>query len=398
MQQFQPRVKFTDNMIASTLPQEKVFVLIDTEVPGLQCFINPRGKKSFKLRVRGFQKEIGQFPFTKCADARKTALIWRGDLLKGKKPKEQEEATPEIRDISVDDLIGEYLQYKQSGNNALEKGTFYAYSFVWKKHLSPALGKKMISQLTDVDVNGFFISVNKTYSVIKTSRVLLQPALNYAEVLGYDISHLRPAKWLKVKGRKKERYFTPGELSRLQSVLSQNKQGSEPRLWQFDVLELLMLTGCRCSEILELRWQDVFLEEGYLQLWETKTRKGRRIPIVSPMDELIRKIFRTNNPYVFRSNRRSDQPMGYTALENFWLLLEKKLAINNHDSERLTIHSLRHTYITAANNIDISPWTIAALVGHSVGGSITGLYIHHNLNKLKKAQEQIVYTLNNGSY
>ena len=87
MQRVQPRVKLTDALVASTLPQDKVFVLIDTEVPGLQCFINPKGKKSFKLRIRGFQKEIGQFPLIKCTEAKKTAMIWRGGFLKGEKPK-----------------------------------------------------------------------------------------------------------------------------------------------------------------------------------------------------------------------------------------------------------------------------------------------------------------------
>ena len=46
-----PRAKLTDALIASSLPQEKVYDLNDTEIPGLQCVINPKGKKTFKLRV-----------------------------------------------------------------------------------------------------------------------------------------------------------------------------------------------------------------------------------------------------------------------------------------------------------------------------------------------------------
>lgn len=90
--------------------------------------------------------------------------------------------------------------------------------------------------------------------------------------------------------------------------------------------------------------------------------------------------------------------MTYAALETFWLSLMKKGNFNDDDIERLTIHSLRHTYITAANRIGISPWTIAALVGHTVGNSMTGLYIHHNLNELKIAQEKIITALETASY
>jgi integrase len=76
----------------------------------------------------------------------------------------------------------------------------------------------------------------------------------------------------------------------------------------------------------------------------------------------------------------------------------KQGKFNEMDIERLTIHSLRHTFITVANRTGISPWTIATLVGHTLGNSITGLYIHHNLEELKKAQSQIIDALKEGRY
>lgn len=397
MQQVQRRLKLTDHLISSTLPQDKFFVLIDTEVPGLQCFINPKGKKSFKLRIRGLQKAIGQFPIIKCADARKTALIWRGELLKGSGLVHKAEKA-EVRDINVDQIIEEYLQYKQSGKDALGERTFYQYSFAWKKYISPALGDKMLSKLTDVDINTFFVSIKSTYSFIQICTAILKPVFSYADSMGYPISHLRPEKWIKVKGGKKERYFTSGELSKLKNILSEHYDATHPHSRHMTILELLIYTGCRCGEILKMRWNDIFLEEGYIQLWKTKTKKGRIIPIIPEIETLIKRIPRTVESYVFFSPLKKDRPMTYAALETYWLSLMKKGNFNDDDIERLTIHSLRHTYITAANRIGISPWTIAALVGHTVGNSMTGLYIHHNLNELKIAQTKIITALETASY
>ncbi|MEI8295451.1 MAG: Arm DNA-binding domain-containing protein, partial [Alphaproteobacteria bacterium] len=81
-----PKVKLTDAVVSAALPQETIYDLNDTETPGLQCVINPKGKKTFKLRVRNFEKKIGVFPVVKCAEARKTALMWYGELIKGDKP------------------------------------------------------------------------------------------------------------------------------------------------------------------------------------------------------------------------------------------------------------------------------------------------------------------------
>jgi integrase len=227
---------------------------------------------------------------------------------------------------------------------------------------------------------------------------ILKPALDYGDSMGYKIERFRPEKWIRVKGRKKDRYFTSGELSKLQDILFKAYDPASLHSQHITILELLMYTGCRCSEIRKLRWSDIFLEEGYIQLWKTKTKKGRIIPIISCIDTLIKRMPKTSNPYVFFSRIKQDQPMTYAAVETFWLSLMKKGHFNDHDIERMTIHSLRHTYITAANRSGISPWTITTLVGHSAGNSITGLYIHHNLTELKKAQEQIVYTLINGTY
>lgn len=399
-----PRVKLTDAFISSALPMERVYDLNDIETPGLQCVVNPKGKKTFKLRVQNFQKTIGVYPIVKCAEARKIARIWYGDLLRGEKPTDQKEEKIEIKDITLDELIKEYLDYRKSGRNALRASTHYDYQWTWKKYLSPSLGKGGVSKLTDRDINNYFIKLKETYSHIKTSRIILKTSLEYADAMGYTIPSLKPEKWLKFKTKKKKRYFTATEMKRLQAILEE--KGEKKGIWptqykQLIALKLIIYTGCRCGEILNLEWEDVLFEEGYIQLWAdtTKTKESRRIPLVPFLSDLLSKIPRIyDKPYVFSSVKKTKKPLAYTSLITTWLSFMKEGNFNDRDIERLTIHSLRHTYITVANRTGISPWTIATLVGHSVGNSITGLYIHHNLLELQDAQKKIITALQNGNY
>ena len=71
--------------------------------------------------------------------------------------------------------------------------------------------------------------------------------------------------------RKRERFLTDEEFIRLGWVLDDAgvRGGVSPSA--VAALRLLMLTGCRKSEILTLRWEHVALEAGELRLPDTKT-------------------------------------------------------------------------------------------------------------------------------
>src|ERR1700733_6578510 len=99
-----PTVKLTDLSIASAKPQKKIYALNDIETPGLQCVINPSGKKTFRLKTRTFAKKIGIFPVVKYAEAKKTALVWYGELIQGEKPSVKPKKE-KVQQVTVDQLL-----------------------------------------------------------------------------------------------------------------------------------------------------------------------------------------------------------------------------------------------------------------------------------------------------
>ena len=68
-------------------------------------------------------------------------------------------------------------------------------------------------------------------------------------------------------------------------------------------IKLLLLTGCRRSEILNLRWEHVDFEHQCLRLPDSKT--GAKIVYLNaPALALLRELHRIeNNPYVFVGTR-----------------------------------------------------------------------------------------------
>ena len=104
---------------------------------------------------------------------------------------------------------------------------------------------------------------------------------NLAELCGLRPDGSNPCLHLKrYREEARERFLTQNEFARLGRVLDAvDEDGSETRS-AVTAIRLLMLTGCRLSEIQTLRWEYIDLESGELHLPDTKT--GSRIVPLAP--------------------------------------------------------------------------------------------------------------------
>ena len=95
---------------------------------------------------------------------------------------------------------------------------------------------------------------------------------NLAELWGLRPDGSNPCLHVKrYKEEKRERFLNAEEFTRLGRVLDEIlADGSETRS-AVAAIRLLMLTGCRLSEIQKLRWEHVDLDAGELRLPDTKT-------------------------------------------------------------------------------------------------------------------------------
>jgi integrase len=146
---------------------------------------------------------------------------------------------------------------------------------------------------------------------------------------------LKPIKYEMAKEEPKERIATEQEIRRL-------IENSKAPLRH--IILVALDTGMRKAEILNLEWNQVNLEEGFITLvaQKTKSRKTRRIPLNRSLRELFYKLhFRRNgNQYVFENPKTGKQ---FVCINRRWRNLLKDLGIRG-----FRFHDLRHTFATYA--------------------------------------------------
>ena len=138
------------------------------------------------------------------------------------------------------------------------------------------------------------------------------------------------------KQHSRERFLTPEEYRHLGRALSESE--ADGTVWPpaIAAIRLLMLTGCRHSEILTLRWDDVDRTAGELRLPDTKT--GARVVTLSPsaVEILIRIQQESVSPWVI-PGRKPGTHLG--DLKDAWNVVRKRAGLGD-----VRIHDLRHSH------------------------------------------------------
>jgi len=158
-----------------------------------------------------------------------------------------------------------------------------------ERHVKPLLGRKSAKSLTQADVAKFQadVAAGRSKADIKTrkrGRAIVEggrgTAARSLAVLGAMLQFAvdrrllpsNPAKGVRLlKGQPKERFLSEAEVARLGDTIATMQ--AEHRLSDnaANAVRLLLLTGCRKSEITALRWDWVDFERGCLRLPTSKT-------------------------------------------------------------------------------------------------------------------------------
>ena len=139
-------------------------------------------------------------------------------------------------------------------------------------HINPRLADRRVADIERRDIAALHHDMRSTpYQANRTVGVLSK-MFNLAELWGIRPDGSNPCLHVKrYKEEKRERFLSQDEFARLGTVLDEiEHDGSETRS-AVAAIRLLMLTGCRRTEIRTLRWEHVDLDAGELHLPDTKT-------------------------------------------------------------------------------------------------------------------------------
>ena len=146
------------------------------------------------------------------------------------------------------------------------------------------------------------------------------------------------------------------------------------------LIEMLYATGCRVSEIANIKISDINFNNNSIKIFG----KGSKERIVYfgdyaryHLDIYLRKNINNNSKYLF-VNENNDK-MDITEIEKIIRDIVHNLTIKSH----VTPHTFRHTFATHLLNNGADIKTVQELLGHS-SLNTTGIYTHVSNERLKE--------------
>ena len=187
-------------------------------------------------------------------------------------------------------------------------------------------------------------------------------------------------------GEPRDRFLSRDEMARLGRVLDQgtDADGQPINPMARTIVRLLLLTGCRASEIENLRWSEVDLAQRCLRLEDSKTGKSLRALGREAIEVLSQQPLVNVSPYVF-PGARGEGPYQGTKREIRRVMAAAGIANAGR-------HALRHTFASIASECGYSDATIAGLLGHK-GRGVTSRYVHRPDSALLSAAEGVCTTI-----
>jgi len=185
-----------------------------------------------------------------------------------------------------------------------------------------------------------------------------------------------------VVGEHLPEFLTPQEVDMLKEAVDVSKpEGHRNRA----IIEVLFSCGLRVSELVNLKWSQVYKEERFLRIMG-KGSKERLVPISDlALKEIgyyrpwrdAQKIKAGEEDYVFLNNR------GSHLTRTMILIMLKKLAGEAGIKKTISPHTLRHSFATALLEGGADLRVIQALLGHESIGT-TEIYTHLSMQTLRE--------------
>lgn len=239
-------------------------------------------------------------------------------------------------------------------------------------NLAKLVGDRQLGEITEYVVADIVLELerrNVTSSTVNRFFAALKTLLRH---------HKQPWDFIKLRKERKGRIRTISREEE-QVILSLLRETNHSkRRWYYpeiaDLVEVLVDTGLRLSEALDLNYEDVNYEANLLTIWINKGDRPRSIPMTTRVKRILtqRQVLNDIQPFPYKS---------YQA-ENAWRWVRKQMKLDQ-DHEYI-IHALRHTCASRLVNAGIDLYVVKEWLGHSTI-QVTEKYAHLSPNKLAHA-------------
>ncbi|MCW6513186.1 Arm DNA-binding domain-containing protein [Lichenifustis flavocetrariae] len=264
--------KLTKRLVDSTTPAGSQVLVWDSEVKGFGLRVTPAGAKSYILNYRNSDGRTRRYTIGKhgspwtCEEARAKAVELLRHLAAGNDPLVTKAEAK--RASTITELIDLYLTEGPAEKPNKKASSWATDASNLRRHVGPLLGTKTLKSVTSADLSRLQsdIAAGKTRADVKTgkmgraivkggkgiaSRALAIVGAMFTFAVARGLMATNPARGVKLaKGEKRERFLVDREVVAVAEALAVMEDERTISAAMADAIRLLLLTGCRKSEIL----------------------------------------------------------------------------------------------------------------------------------------------------
>jgi len=324
----------------------------DRDLAGFGVRVHATGRKLYVVQSRGpaglKRATLGRHGALSTEEARKQAAVVIDRLKRG------EDLAP-APEPTVAELAERFMRVHVKAH--CKPSTARTYQGHLDCHILPALGEMALTAVGRAEVAALHHRLRETPTTANATVRTLSTLFTVAETWELVPPGRNPCRSVRrYKEQARERFLTVEEYRRLGRVLKEAQEDGSVRPPAAAALRLLVLTGCRHSEITSLRWDDVDRTAGELRLRDAKTGP-RRVPLTAPVAAVLAGIARMpDNPWMFVGQTPGTR---LTSLRHYWHPIRARAGLDD-----VRLHDLRHSYASRALALGEGLSTIGKLLGH----------------------------------
>ncbi len=380
--------KLTKRTVEATRSGEHERFIWDEDLPGFGLRIFPSGRKSYavqyKLGGRGGRTRriaLGLHGELTPDEARRRAAKLLAAVADGADP--AVERAEVKRAMTVAELADLYLSEGPAEKLNKKASSWGTDRSNIERHIKPLLGRKFAKALTPADIAKFQtdVAAGKSKADIKTKKrgraivdggpgtaarslAVLAAMLQFG--VGRKVVAANAARGVRLlKGVKRERFLNEAEVARLADAVAAMEAAHRLSATAATAVQLLLLTGCRKSEVLSLRWDWVDFERRMLRLPDSKTG-AKVVPLGAAARKLLGKLPRRSE-FVLPAAKGFGY---YVGLQKDWKRIRERAELPG-----LRIHDLRHSFASFAIADGNTLFMVGKVLGHKQART-TEVYAH----------------------
>ena len=383
--------KTISNRTVAALSVKRDTVFWDRELKGFGVRVYPSGGKLYLAQARGpdgpdgrrkaRRITVGRHPVLGAEEARRRAALIISRIKAGEHPVPLPLPAKYAGGPTVAYLAGRYLEQHVSFR-CKPKTRRTARSLV-NRHIVPALGSLPLAAVERSHVLALHESLRETPAMANMAVTTLRHMYTLAgdwEMVPEDFSN--PCQGIPLNPeRKRERFLTDAEFDRLGQVLDEaSGNGGRISAGAVTTIRLLMLTGCRKTEIMTLRWEHVDLGRADMRIVDGKTG-SRTVHLSSSAVDVLAALPRApDNPWVVPGAK----PGTHMAdIDTAWQSIRARAGLHG-----VRIHDIRHSFASRALALGEGLPVIGRLLGHRQIET-TARYAHLTQDSVRKSAERV---------